>query len=312
MPYFLALDVGGTKTDYVLANDECELAKVRTGTIKRLRANAQTATANLDQALTELTAHTGISMSSISCTCVGTAGESVPLVADWLRESIHSRVAGDLLLLGDVEIALDAAFQGSCGVLVMAGTGSNVAGRLPDGTLTTAGGWGPALADQGSGHRIGLEGLRAAFLTIDEGRFTLLLDAVLEFWKLPSLNHLVEYANSQPEPDFSRLTEIMLRAANLGDEVAASVLRREGEALAHLVRLIIRRLQAASTTATSTPQTSLPSIAFTGSIMEMVHPVREALIESVRNEFPDIQVLGGVVDPLAGAIWRARTHKQKR
>lgn len=312
MPYFLALDVGGTKTDYVLANDECELAKVRTGTIKRLRANAQTATANLDQALTELTARTGISMSSISCTCVGTAGESVPLVADWLRESIHSRVAGDLLLLGDVEIALDAAFQGSCGVLVMAGTGSNVAGRLPDGTLTTAGGWGPALADQGSGHRIGLEGLRAAFLTIDEGRFTLLLDAVLEFWKLPSLNHLVEYANSQPEPDFSRLTEIMLRAANLGDEVAASVLRREGEALAHLVRLIIRRLQAASTTATSTPQISLPALAFTGSIMEMVHPVREALIESVRNEFPDIQVLGGVVDPLAGAIWRARTHKQKR
>lgn len=312
MPFFLALDVGGTKTDYVLADDECELARVRTGTIKRLRANAQTATANLDQALTELTARTGISMSSITCTCVGTAGESVPLVADWLRESIHSRVSGDLLLLGDVEIALDAAFQGSNGVLVMAGTGSNVGGRLPDGTLTTAGGWGPALADQGSGHRIGLEGLRAAFLTIDEGRSTLLLDAVLEFWKLPSLDHLVEYANSQPEPDFSRLTEIILRSANLGDEVAASVLRLEGEALAHLVCLVIRRLQAAFATATSTPQNSLPSIAFTGSIMEMVHPVREALIESVRNEFPDIHVLGGLVDPLAGAIWRARTHKQKR
>ena len=307
MAFFLALDVGGTKTDYVLADETRELARVRTGTIKRMRADSETATANLEQALAELTARSGVAMNAISRTCVGTAGESVPLVADWLRESLRARVSGDLILIGDVEIALDAAFRGGEGVLAMAGTGSNVAGRTVDGRLVRAGGWGPALADQGSAHRIGLESLRAAFLAKDEGRSTLLFDAVLEFWQLASLDILIEYANSRPAPDFSRLSEVVLRCANQGDEVATSVLRKEGEDLGWLVRVVVRRLRSASAAANSGEQPTLPSLAFTGSILEKVQPVRDALIAAVSSEFATIRTLDGVVDPIEGAIWRART-----
>jgi N-acetylglucosamine kinase-like BadF-type ATPase len=135
-----------------------------------MRTDAETAGWNLDSALRQLTAHSGVSMQSITQTCVGTAGESIPLVADWLRHAITSRVSGELLLLGDVEIALDAAFPGEAGVLVLAGTGSNVAGRMSTGALISAGGWGTALADQGSGQKIDLESLRTAVLAKDEGR----------------------------------------------------------------------------------------------------------------------------------------------
>jgi glucosamine kinase len=302
MAYFLALDIGGTKTDYLLADETRELARVRTGTIKRMRTDASTAAANLDHALTELTTLTGISPKEITRTCIGTAGQTVPLVTTWLREAFATRVSGDLILLGDVEIALDAAFQGNIGVLAMAGTGSNVAGRMPDGTLVTAGGWGPELADQGSGHKIGREGARAAFLARDEQRPTILLNAILDFWQLTSIDLLVEYANSRPAPDFSRLTEVILRSANEGDAVATEVLRREGEDLASLVRIVIRRIQAAA------PTSTLPSLAFTGSIMEKVQPVRDALIASVRSEFPTLLTLDGVIDPIAGALWHARTN----
>jgi len=302
MAYFLALDIGGTKTDYLLADETRELARVRTGTIKRMRTDASTAAANLDHALTELTTLTGISPKEITRTCIGTAGQTVPLVTTWLREAFATRVSGDLILLGDVEIALDAAFQGNIGVLAMAGTGSNVAGRMPDGTLVTAGGWGPELADQGSGHKIGREGARAAFLARDEQRPTILLNAILDFWQLTSIDLLVEYANSRPAPDFSRLTEVILRCANEGDAVATEVLRREGEDLASLVRIVIRRIQAAA------PTSTLPSLAFTGSIMEKVQPVRDALIASVRSEFPILLTLDGVIDPIAGALWHARTN----
>ncbi|MGA7157897.1 MAG: BadF/BadG/BcrA/BcrD ATPase family protein, partial [Acidobacteriaceae bacterium] len=212
-------------------------------------------------------------------------------------------VSGNLILLGDVEIALDAAFHGATGVLAMAGTGSNVAGRMPDGSLVTAGGWGPELADQGSGHKIGREGLRAAFLALDEQRPTALLNAILDFWQIPSISLLVEHANSRPTPDFSRLTEVILHCAHQGDAVAAEVLRNEGEDLAKLVRIVLRRIHAAA------PEAALPSLAFTGSILEKVPPVREALIAAVRSEFPTLQTLDGVVDPIAGALWRARTGK---
>jgi glucosamine kinase len=299
MAFFLGLDAGGTKTDYVLADETRELARVRTGTIKRLRADSSTAAANLEDGLAQLTAQTGISMQSITNTCIGTAGESVPLVTDWLRKSFTQRVSGKLILLGDVEIALDAAFHGGPGVLVLAGTGSNVAGRAEDGTLTTAGGYGPVLADQGSGHRIGHEALRAAFLAIDERRPTGLIDAILKHWQLASIDLLIEHANSRPSPDFSQLTELVARLAETGDEIAAEVLKKEGEELAWLVRLVIRRLQAVAATELQ--------IAFAGSIMEKVKPVRDTLIATVRQEFPAIKPLDGVIDPITGALWRART-----
>ena len=301
MSFFLALDAGGTKTDYVLADETRELARVRTGTIKRMRADAETAARNLDSALRQLTALSGVSMHSITRTCVGTAGESVPLVANWLRGAIMSRVSGELLLLGDVEIALDAAFFGEAGVLVLAGTGSNVAGRMSTGALISAGGWGPALADQGSGNKIGLEGLRTAFLAKDEGRVTRLLQDVMDFWRLTTLDLLVEHANRIPPPDFSELTEVVLRAAELGDEVAAEVLHKEGEALAYLAQLVMRRLQNMAGN-----REWVPPIAFAGSIMEKVSPVREAVIAAIQREFPHIRTLAGVVDPIAGAVWRAR------
>ena len=301
MAFYLAIDAGGTKTDYVLANESRTLARVRTGTIKRLRTDTATAALNLEEGLTKLTAASGVPMSAVARTCIGTAGETVPLVADWLRLALAQRVNGSLLLLGDVEIALDAAFKGGPGILVLAGTGSNVAGRTPAGELATCGGWGPMLSDQGSGHAIGARALRAIFLAIDEGRETSLQQEVVDFWNLPSVDHLIEFANQTPTPDVSRLTHLVLDCANRGDAVAREVLEREGEELAYLVRLLIRRMR-------KTPgyEAFVPSLAFAGSIMGKVQPVRDALIAAVRREFPQAKAMPGVVDPIEGALLRAR------
>jgi glucosamine kinase len=307
MSTFLAIDAGGTKTDYLLADEHRILARVRGRTIKRMRANAEETTANLDTALAELTLASGLSLAHVTCTCIGAAGESVPMIADWLRSALTQRVAGQLLLLGDVEIALDAAFPDQPGVVAIAGTGSNVAGRDAHGNLTTAGGWGPVLADQGSGVRIGVEALRALFLALDERRPTQMLPAVLAFWDLGSVDHLVQYANTTPAPDFSTLTELVLRCAEMGDPVAAKVLHNEGKQLGHLVSLVLRRLQTATSEQTLSAATWTPQLAFAGSILEHVAPVGHALIAAVRREFPTLRTMDGVVDPIMGALWRART-----
>jgi glucosamine kinase len=304
MSFFLAVDAGGTKTDYLLADETKELARVRSGTIKRMRADDATATANLEESLAELTSISGIAMSAIARTCIGTAGETVLLVTDWLRKSFGERVSGEMILLGDVEIALDAAFPGHPGVLALAGTGSNVAGRNASGTLTSAGGWGPALADQGSGHKIGQRALRAIFLAHDEGHETQMLSAVFDFWQLKTLDEIVAFANQVPSPDFSRLTHLVLRCAEAGDTIATAVLEGEGEDLAYLVRLVMRRLRA-----TSSDSSWIPPVAFAGSIMEKVAPVRRSLIAALEREFPGVHTVDGVVDPIAGALWRARAGR---
>jgi N-acetylglucosamine kinase-like BadF-type ATPase len=302
MPCFLAIDVGGTKADYALVNEDRTLARVRSGSIKRMRVDAQTATDNLEAALRELTAQSGIDLRTVVRTCVGTAGQTVPLVTDWLHAEIPLRVGGDLLVLGDVEIALDAAFPGQPGILALAGTGSNVAGRTPRGDIFTAGGWGPVLSDQGSGHRIGVQALRALCLARDGGTSTDLLPAILGFWKLGSFYDLVAFANASPPPDFSQLVKVVVQCADRGDRVAQAVLEQQGGELADLVCLLIPRIQQ------SVDDSSfMPGLAFAGSIMEKVHRVRQSLIDAVHEHYPAVIAMAGVVDPLQGAIWHAKT-----
>lgn len=301
MAFYLAVDVGGTKTEYVLGDETHELARVRGGTIKRMRTDANNASQNLDKALTELTTLTGVPMKSITRSCVGAAGVTVALVTDWIREAFAERVGGSLILVGDVEIALDAAFFGGPGVLVMAGTGSNVAGRTTAGHLTTAGGWGPALADQGSGNRIGHQSLRETFLAIDEDRTTTLLPAILDLWELPGIEPLIGYANQIPAPDFSLLAPLVVSCAAAGDAVAQNVLRREAEDLAHLARIVIERVRR-----NDDRPGWLPDLAFTGSILEHVAPICDGIVDALRRDLPSLEVLSGIVDPILGALWRAR------
>ena len=78
--------------------------------------------------------------------------------------------------------------------------------------------------------------------------------------------------------------------------------RKEGVDLAYLASLIAKRLQSASP-----DKDWVPSVAFAGSILEKVPPVREALVDALHQEFPTLIALPGVVDPIAGALWRART-----
>jgi glucosamine kinase len=113
----------------------------------------------------------------------------------------------------------------------------------------------------------------------------------------------VEHANQNPAPDFSRLTELVVACADSGDAIAADVLRQGGEELGYLVRLVFRRLQK-----TSEDPAWLPPLAFAGSVMEKVGQVRDALIASVCQEFPNLQIRSGVVDPIMGALWRARNE----
>ena len=87
----------------------------------------------------------------------------------WAETTLRELVSGGVIIAGDEQIALDAAFHGGAGVLVIAGTGSHVTGRCADGSTVGAGGWGPVLGDEGSGTWIGLEAIRACLRARDRG-----------------------------------------------------------------------------------------------------------------------------------------------
>jgi N-acetylglucosamine kinase-like BadF-type ATPase len=223
-------------------------------------------------------------------------------VAEWLRTRHKQFAAGELILCGDEEIALDAAFQGGRGVLALAGTGNNVIGRTADGRRASAGGWGPVLGDEGSGHWIGLEGVRAIFRAIDQRRSTTLENAVLQAWSLESLKHLIQRGNSTDLRDFATLAPLVVDCAANGDVVASEVLRRAGQELGRLVELVIRHMEEMEGSAFI-----VPNVALAGSILGNVAAVRQAMEASLQQSWPQITVAGSAVDPILGALWRART-----
>jgi glucosamine kinase len=302
MAYFLGLDAGATRTRCALAEDDRILARASSGTIKILHRPERDAEKNLDDLLRDVAAESGISLDSIARTCVGLAGITVPRVEEWVRKELHARVSGDTLLVSDGAIALDAAFSGGAGVIVVAGTGSHVIGRASDGRVARVGGWGPVVADEGSGTWIGKRAVRAVFDAQDRDEETLLMKKVQEAWELERVIDLVDVANRIPGPQFSKLTPIVVECAQRGDADAIRILEQAGNFLGTFAVLAARRV--VKLEAASAPP---PEIAFAGSILSRIAPVREAMFAFLRQELPGIRIRTEAVDPVLGALWRARS-----
>lgn len=300
MKYFLGLDIGGSKTACALADEHRVLSRAQSGSAKILRVGKDEATSHLRQVLDAVATKSGIPLSAIASSCIGTSGGAIPEVTDWLRSQMAAHVGGALTVLGDEIITLDAAFPGAPGIIVIAGTGSNVIGRGHGNWTTSAGGWGPALADEGSGNLLGQQALRAVFAAINAGEAPMLLHRVLDYLGLRTKDDLVATANVLGFP-FASLMPVVVQAARDGDSIAKQTLRHGGEDLAELVLHVIGKL------AKSEPGIeNRLKVASTGSIMEHVHEVVEAMQQALLKKYPRLQFVPGVVDSMEGALWHAR------
>ena len=243
MSLFLAIDAGGTKTRCLLADETQVLGRAVTGSVKLMRVGEAEATARLEALLAEVSAAASIDLRKVTRTCIGLAGLTIEAVREWAERELSSTVGGKLVLAGDEEIALEGAFHGGPGILIIAGTGSNVIGRAADEAIYQVGGWGPALGDEGSGFWIGHEALRTCFWAKDRNIPTTMLDEIAELWGTKSIGEIVEKANARPGPDLPALAPIVARCADAGDELANAVLERAGIELAEQVALVALKMK---------------------------------------------------------------------
>jgi glucosamine kinase len=304
--YFLALDIGGSKTTCALADERQVLCTATAGSAKILRVGEREAVTHLREVLDAVSQQSDIALSEITSSCIGTSGAVIPRVADWLRSHMTSWVGGTLTLLGDEIITLDAAFPGEAGIAVIAGTGSNVIGRSRSGHITGAGGWGPALADEGSGNLLGQQALRAIFAAINaapesrEAQDPPLLCRVLDYLRLETRDDLIAAANAMGF-SFAQLVPQIVLAAREGDSIAQATLERGGVELGGLVLHVVGRLAAAEPGIENGLR-----IACTGSIMKYVPEVTGSMHRVLLNAYPQLHLVPGIIDPLEGALWHAR------
>jgi N-acetylglucosamine kinase-like BadF-type ATPase len=131
------------------------------------------------------------------------------------------------------------------GINVVSGTGSISYGERA-GRRVRVGGWGELFGDEGSGHWIGVRGLRA-FSCMSDGRLPPgpLVEVLRAHLGLDADLDLVDVVLSRWQGDrrkVAALSRVVVEAADRGDEVARAILSDAGEELADLVDTTRRRL----------------------------------------------------------------------
>ena len=301
MGFFLAIDAGGASTECWLADERQVLAKVKGGTVKLVNVGGPEATERLGQMLSQAAHTAGVPLDSVTRTCMGLAGISSAGVRNWAEISLEEFVGGERILTGDAEIALEAAFGDSAGVLVIAGTGSQVVGRCSSGMRLNAGGWGPMLGDEGSGHWIGVEAIRSALRARDRGVPGTLLKEINSAWEVDSVSALIAKSNQRPRPDFASLAHVVSGCATKGDVLATSVLERAGEELAAQVGVVLAKMLAASC-----PPADTHRVAFTGGVLKNSAVVLASLAAALKRLPVDAELDTAPVEAIEGALARAR------
>ena len=301
MSYFLGIDGGGTKTTCAVGDETSLLATATAGPSNIVRVGESEARESLLRSVRQACAAAGIAPDEVVRTCVGGAGAARPELAAVVRRILAEILATPIDVVGDMQTALEAAFDTGPGVIVNAGTGSFAYGRDRQGKTLRAGGWGFAIGDEGSAHWIGHEAV-SAVLRESERREdaatqneSSLVKGLYKAWGVNSLLDLARAGNSLPPPDFAVLFPAV---AGSGDEVARQVLRKAARELAELAGVVIRRL--------FLQEDRIVPVAMTGGVFRHAELVRQVFYNELRKLEPRAQVNPEVVDPVEGALGMAR------
>jgi len=303
VPYYLGIDGGGTKTTCAVGDESHLLATATAGPSNIVRVGEAQTRESLEQAVREACAAAGIALTQVARTCIGGAGTAHPEMAAKVARILAAILSSPIEVVGDMQIALEAAFDAGPGVIVNAGTGSFAYGRDEKGTTLRAGGWGFAIGDEGSAHWIGREAVSAVLRDSDRrphGRESAqdctLATALMKVWDVASLGDLARAANAIPPPNFAALFPAV--AAN-SDDLAVQVLTRAGRELAQLAAVVLTRLFAAGCA-------DHVSVAVTGGVFRHVALVREVFNNELRRLDPRVEINPQVIEPVEGALRLAR------
>lgn len=203
-------------------------------------------------------------------------------------------VADEVTVETDAEIALEDAFNGGAGIILIAGTGSIAHGRGPTGTRARCGGWGPRLGDEGSGAWIGRRALGIVAAAHD-GREppTALTGAILTAAQLNEPEELIPWAAAADPRMLAALAPIVLSTAAT-DPRAKSLADLAAEELVLHVRALSQRLFG--------DERADIEVAFAGGLMKKASPLRKRVEHRLKSAVPGAHVHPDAIVGARGAV----------
>ena len=296
--FWLGVDGGGTNCRAAIIGDGGEvIGEGRAEAANHIRVGMETAINHVVEAVAQASQQAGVELPEITAACIGLAGVSHPdhhrLMLAALKEALP---ISDITLDTDARVALAGATGNKAGVVIIAGTGSIACGINSRGRFARAGGWGPAMGDEGSGSYIGRRALESVVMSYDyRGEPTSMMEPILRHFGVSSPPELPPVIYDDPDSamrEIAQLSKIAVEAAQKGDKVARGILKDAAKELAVATIAVIEQLRM---------ERDDFQVAYVGGVFEAGELILDPLREEIQRFAPHATVAPPIEPPVIGA-----------
>lgn len=301
--FVVGMDGGATKTAGLLSDLEGVVLAEETGGASNPQVVSPEKSAEVIVSLVEkLCAKANCPTNQVVAVVAGLAGagregDKIRVKAATLAEGKKRKISvGAVTIESDGRIALEGAFKGRPGIILIAGTGSFALAKDHKGSIHRAGGWGRVVGDEGSGFVIGRDGLNIVAKHIDgRGKPTLLTKLVREKLGLSNQEKIINGVYRE-NFDVATVAPLVIEAAQAKDIECARILNKATFELSEHVRTLVNKIEESSRSR------SKISLSFIGSLLTHDNIYRKILTQKITFSLPQINVIAPEALPAFGAV----------
>jgi len=303
--FVIGIDGGGTKTLAIISDLKGNvLAQHVSGPTNLQIVGFERVARALLSLMRECCESVGSSLERVRAITIGLAGAGRPVDQKKMAAALQKLLASKKIRLrkvrieSDARVALEGAFKGSAGIILIAGTGSIAFGKDEQGRIHRAGGWGRILGDEGSGYFIGRQALIAVCRQMD-GRSdaTSLTALIAKNFGLKKPEDIIAAVYSR-NLDCSAIAPFVMEAANHGDAAAIEIIQMSSLALTEHVRALVRKFSRGEM---QVVRRKIP-LSFIGGLISTETPLRLVLSRQIALALPEVEIVPPMAPPAYGAV----------
>lgn len=304
MKYLIGIDAGGTKTECAVADLTGNILLTETGkSVNYLIAGANNTSANLFGLIFQCLRKLNINFSEVKQIVIGIAGAGRLKDAEQLERSFikylksKKRKINPVKVVSDALIALEGAFPGKPGCILIAGTGSILFGKDDKGKIHRVGGFGRLIGDEGSGYSIGRKALQAVSGELD-GRAvkTLMTKKLFDQMKITDSEDLIAKIYKE-NFDIASIAPLVISSAEKNDKPAQRILNEEADELILHVKSMMKKMNLKKL-----------NVAFIGGLIGNKNFYSTLLIKKIKSSLPNVTISKPRLSPVEGAILMSKEN----
>jgi len=302
MKYLIGMDGGGTKTKYILTDINLNpiyeaIGEPSNFLVIGTEKVSETILNLIDKCLTDQ----NIPSADIAAIVLGTTGGGRRSDAEILENQIikdalkRGLAIKNIRVESDARIALEGAFSGNAGSILIAGTGSIMFGKDEAGVIHRVGGFGRFIGDEGSGYTIGRIALNAVAHAFDgRGKQTMIADLLEQEFMISSSEELITevYRNNF---NIASVAPLVFNAAESGDKIAQRILEDQADELMLHITAMKEKLGV-----------QLLNVSLIGSLLTTANYFSYLFNEKIVRNFEDVQIKEAEHSPEFGAALLAK------